>query len=94
MSQAMLVDILNWCQDSSQYLALPVFEGMPKQYCVEAVFQSWERRCLDVMISSDEFDEVPEGCLPERIGIAEHIIIEKRTTTNGDRKTVEQKVGE
>jgi hypothetical protein len=65
--QEFLIDVLNWWRNPPHWLALPVTDELPPDCVVIAVNVSFERRCIEALIASNEFPICEPGCIPERI---------------------------
>lgn len=62
-----LVDVLNWWRNPIQWIALPVTDELPEDCVVVSVSASWERCCIEAIVSSSQFPVVKAGDLLERI---------------------------
>ena len=69
-----LIDLLNWGRNPKSVLTLPVCDELPSDCRVLWVHPSFERRCLEAMVWSSEFPEVPLGQEAERIWINLEVI--------------------
>jgi len=67
MDPQLLIEILNWCNDPCHCLALPIADPLPEDCRVVAVRESFERRCLELLVWSRQFPPVALGALPERL---------------------------
>jgi len=67
INQRFLVDVLNWWRDPPHHMALPITDELPEDCVVVSVSVSWERRCIEAMVTSKCFPPCVDGELPERI---------------------------
>ena len=54
-----LIDL--WRRSFSEFLSLPVLDGVPQDCEVICVHESWERRVIGFMLYHPSFEVVPEG---------------------------------
>lgn len=62
-----LIDVLNWWRNPPHYVALPITDELPEDCVVVSVEASWERDCIEAMVTSKEFPPCPEGEVLDRI---------------------------
>ena len=67
LDQQLMIDTLNWWRTPRQAIALPIAPDIPEDAVVLHVSANWERRCLEALIASPQFDRVPDGELPQRL---------------------------
>ena len=67
IDQRFLVDVLNWWRDPPHWMALPIMDELPEDCKVVSVSVSWERRCIEAIVASKEFERCEDGAMPERI---------------------------
>jgi len=67
MDPQLLIEIMNWCKDPMHCLALPITEELPEDCRVVAIRDSFERRCLELLVWSSHFPPVAVGAVPQRL---------------------------
>jgi hypothetical protein len=67
IDQQMMLDVFNWWRKPPHWLALPVTDELPEDCYVVSVHTCWDRRTLEALVCSEQFEPVPECAVPPRI---------------------------
>lgn len=62
----LIIDLLMSCK-RNRYVSLPICDDLPEGTDVVDVRENWRVRCLDILVTHPDFEDVPDGQEPPSV---------------------------